>query len=264
MTDYKNILVIKLGALGDFIQMTGWYTAIRHRWPKAHITLLTNRSFFKLAEQSKCFDKLLEDNRTWNPMDYVRIIWRLITEHYDLIIDLQMQARTQKRYYSLARFFSRRAFVWASPKAGHFLVHYTPTKLPFWWGKKQTQKIDFTPENADLSFCKADKKVLAKLPKKYVLLIPGCSPTHPYKRWPASSYRELAKRLEKEGIAIVVLGTNAEKEEIDTICQNNKKAINFCNKSKLWDIPEIASNALPLLEMIQDLNTWRNLAQFLR
>ena len=76
--------------------------------------------------------------------------------------------------------------------------------------------MDFKPESASLSFCKADPKVLVQLPSKYVLLIPGCSPAHPYKRWPAEFYRQLALKLGKEKIYSVVLGTNAEKQEIDT------------------------------------------------
>ena len=103
------------------------------------------------------------------------------------------------------------------------------------------------PELADLSFCKADPKVLATLPKKYVLLIPGCSPTHPYKRWPAESYHLLAKRLAEQNIFSVVLGTNAEKNEIEIICSGNDKALNFCNKSKLLDIPKIAANSLAII-----------------
>ena len=56
MQEYTNILVIKLGALGDFIHMTGWYAAIRHRWPKAKLTLMTGTPFLKLAQKSGYFD----------------------------------------------------------------------------------------------------------------------------------------------------------------------------------------------------------------
>ena len=247
MTNYKNILVIKLGALGDWIHMTGFYSAIRHQWPKAKITLMTARSFFKMAQKSGYFDEYIEDNRTWNPLDYLRIVKAMVSNHYDLIIDLQMQSRTKKRYYPLTRLFTKHAFCWAYPYQGSFWARYIAAKPRLLWGKEKFEKMDFKPESASLSFCKADPKVLVQLPSKYVLLIPGCSPAHPYKRWPAEFYRQLALKLGKEKIYSVVLGTNAEKQEIDTICKGNSHAINFCNKSALLDIPEIAEKSLAII-----------------
>lgn len=247
MDEYKKILVIKLGALGDFIQMTGWYAAIRHRWPEAHITLMTGKAFLKLAQQSGYFDDYVIDNRTWNPLDYIRIMRLLAKGQYDIIFDLQMQKRTKIRYYALGRLWTRYPFVWGVCGGGKFLLKKSDRKLPLVWGKTIYEEIPFIPESASLAFCKAKTEVLQQLPEKYVLLIPGCSPAHPYKRWPADSYRELARRLADQGIYSVVLGTNAEKTEIDLICQGNEKAISFCNKADLLDIPEIAQKSLAVV-----------------
>ena len=247
MQEYKNILVIKLGALGDFVQMTGFFSAIRHRWPEAHITLMTNKAFFKMAQQSGYFDDYIEDNRTKNPLDYIRIIRQILAKRFDMIIDLQMQSRTKKRYYPLLRLFSSGSFSWVYPEKNYLKERHIYQKFPLMWGKDSLGKIEFTPEQAGLGFCKASSSVLSLLPKKYVLLIPGCSPAHPYKRWPAAFYKELALRLTKEGISSVVLGTNAEKQEIETICEGNEKAVNFCNKSALLDIPEIAAHSLAVV-----------------
>ncbi len=244
MTEYTKILVIKLGALGDFIQMTGYYAAIRHRWPKAHITLMTGKSFFKIAQQSGYFDDYIEDNRTWNPWDNIRIIHSLVSNGYDLIIDLQGQKRTRERYYTWTRLLSRRGFSWGDPKRGQLWVRHIFPKCPLTWGKEVLDSFHFVPELPSLSFCQADPALLAQLPKQYVLMIPGCSPTHLYKRWPAESYRALALKVAEQNICSVVVGTNAEKKEIDLICQDNPKAINFCNQSSLMDIPEMAAHAL--------------------
>ena len=51
-----KILVIKLGALGDFIQATGPFKAIRQHHRGAHITLLTTPPFVSLASDSSWFD----------------------------------------------------------------------------------------------------------------------------------------------------------------------------------------------------------------
>lgn len=247
MDEYKKILVIKLGALGDFIQMMGFYAAIRHRWPEAHITLMTGKPFIRLAQQSGYFNDYIEDNRTWRPSDYIRIIKNLATSGYDLIIDLQMQTRTKERYYTLARLWTTKPFQWASLENGYFLIKKTHKKWPLTWGKTEEEELPFSAEAPTLSFCRAHPDVLAQLPQQYVLMIPGCSPDHPYKRWPAARYRALAEKLADQGIYSVVLGTNAEKSEIDLICQGNPKTVNFCNKSSLMDIPEMASKALAIV-----------------
>lgn len=247
MQEYKKILVIKLGSLGDWIQMTGAYAAIRHCWPEAHITLQTGKSFMNMAKQSHYFDDYIEDNRTWNPLDYLRIARTITAGGFDLIVDLQMQKRTKKRYYTLARLWTKTGFCWAYPKNGQLLQRHVFAKPRLLWGKDEEENIDFPLEQANLSFCKANPEVLAALPARYVLMIPGCSPTHPYKRWPADSYRALALRLAEQDIPCVVLGTSAEKNEIDLICRDNPKAVNFCNKSALLDIPQIAEKSLAVV-----------------
>ena len=250
MKDYKNILIIKLGALGDWIHMTGFYATIRKKWPRAHITILTTPPFIKLAQECPSFDDYLIDNRSQSLSEWLRITKTILADgNYDLILDMQCQKRTQKRYYSLARFFTKQKFTWATLRSDDsgFNARETPKKWRFTWGKEKKFFIPMDFEEASLSFCKADPKIIKLLPKKYVLLIPGCSPTHMYKRWPADNYRALALRLAKDNIHTVVLGTNTEHAEIESICRENPKAINFCNKSSLFDIPEIATKAMAVV-----------------
>ncbi len=247
MDNYKNILIIKLGALGDWINLPGWYTAVRERWHNACITLMTGSSFLKLAKASPFFDRYIVDNRTWRPWDWFRIIKIIANGHYDLIIDMQRQPRTKKRYYSLSRFITRGPFVWGTIASRKIDLRITPKKLPFTWGKEEDRELQIQTYPADLSFCTANPDVIKLLPQKYVLLIPGCSPNHPYKRWPAESYQQLALKLAKKKIHAVVIGTNAERSEIEQICADNPYAINFCNKTGLLDIPEIATKSMAVV-----------------
>ncbi|SVC64277.1 uncharacterized protein METZ01_LOCUS317131, partial [marine metagenome] len=50
-----GILVIKLGALGDFIQACGPFKAIREHHSGAKITLLTTKPFASIAVASNYF-----------------------------------------------------------------------------------------------------------------------------------------------------------------------------------------------------------------
>jgi len=52
----ERILVIKLGALGDFVQALGPFAAIRAHHPAADIVLLTTRPYADLGRASGYFD----------------------------------------------------------------------------------------------------------------------------------------------------------------------------------------------------------------
>ena len=61
MIDKQRIQVIKLGALGDFIQAAGPFKAIRLHHKADHITLLTSQDFVDIAIASHWFDHVKVD-----------------------------------------------------------------------------------------------------------------------------------------------------------------------------------------------------------
>jgi ADP-heptose:LPS heptosyltransferase len=63
MSDDTKILIIKLGALGDFIQALGPMAAIRRHHPQAKIVLMTTTPFEKFAEDCGYFDGVIVDER---------------------------------------------------------------------------------------------------------------------------------------------------------------------------------------------------------
>ena len=58
-----KVLVIKLAALGDFIQAIGPFTAIRKHHSESQITLLTTKPFVELAHASRLFDQIWVDKK---------------------------------------------------------------------------------------------------------------------------------------------------------------------------------------------------------
>ena len=63
MSNVERILVIKLSALGDFVQAFGPFSAIRSAHSEAHITLLTTDPYRELAMRSPWFDDVWTDTR---------------------------------------------------------------------------------------------------------------------------------------------------------------------------------------------------------
>ena len=244
----EKILVIKLGALGDFIFASGVMKTIREAYPEAHITLLTGPAYVSLAKMSGYFDAIETDARTRNPKDWWKVCKKVLADNkWDLIFDLQVSSRTKKKYYTLARLLTSYPMKWGLLSSNGFLIKESSLKFPFSWGKTSSSflKMDFKP--VSLAFCYNKSECIKKLPQKYVLMIPGCSAANAYKRWPAKFYGKVAIALAKKGIASVVIGTNAEKEDIETVCKSTPLAVNFCNCNKIIDIPDIAHHALAVI-----------------
>ena len=70
-----RVLVIRLGAFGDFVQSFGPFAAIRRHHPDDHITLLTTAPYARLAADAPWFDAIETDARPawWNIPGVVRL-----------------------------------------------------------------------------------------------------------------------------------------------------------------------------------------------
>jgi len=240
--DQKNILVIKLSALGDFIQCLGPMKAIRDHHPDANITLLTTKPFVSLGEQSGYFDKVEIDER---PKIFQLSKWFLLknklnTPRYDRVYDLQNNDRTSI-YFKL---FKRPKPEWVGVAKGASHRNTSPERkagLAF-YGHKQTlglAGIDNVQIDT-LDWLTGDINQF-NLNKPYALIVAGSAPQHPQKRWP--HYAMLCDALIQKNIQPVLIGTDAERDILDNIARHCNGAINLCGKTKLNDLPTLAHHA---------------------
>lgn len=246
----ERILVIKLGALGDVMMNTGLIQAVVERHPDAEFTLMTHASIVPLMKQSGWFaDFIIDNRRRYRFSELKRICWTELAQRcYDVIYDLQSSHRTLKVYYPLVRFLTRHPLVWGVTTPEYPLPHgiilrRTPAKRAFTWGHETDERIDLAPLPPDISFCHGEHRNFSLLPKRYILIIPGCSPTNPEKRWPAERYRAVSEHFGAKGLGTVVLGTSAEAAEIRAIADGNPHAVDFMDKASLADIPDLARGA---------------------
>ena len=84
----KKILVIKHGSLGDIVFSLPSMMSIREKYPNSIIDLLTENFFCSFLSKSNIFDKILIDNRKNSYFKTLMILFNLIKNKYDLIIDL--------------------------------------------------------------------------------------------------------------------------------------------------------------------------------
>ena len=248
-----RILVIKLGALGDFILSYRAMTAIRAHHRDARISLLTIRSLRPLADACGLFDEIWLDSR---PKVFQWRAWLALARwlnggRFDRVYDLQTADRTG-HYFRLMGFpFARRRPEWSGIVRGCSHRHDAPDRTAKHTLERQADQLaiagiglgDYPP--LDLAWADADVSrhgfVAAGAP--YVLLVPGGSPAHPEKRWPAERYGELARGLAGDGVTPVVVGTEDEAEACATVAAAAPEAVNLCGDSPILEVMALARGA---------------------
>ena len=92
----RRILILRLSALGDFVQALGPAATIRRHHKADHITLLTTAPFAAFASQLGFFDDVMIDRRP-APFDikgWLALRRRLLTGCFDRVYDLQTSQRS--------------------------------------------------------------------------------------------------------------------------------------------------------------------------
>jgi ADP-heptose:LPS heptosyltransferase len=233
-----RILVIRLGALGDFVLSFAPFAAIRAHHPGAEITLLTTSPFAALARAAPWFDRVVVDARPawWNLPGVLSLARRL--RGFDRVYDLQTSTRSS-RYFRLA---GRPA--WSGIAAGCALPHANPARDSLHTLERQREQLamagitGFPPP--DLSWLAG---TIAPPPAPFALLVPGAAPHRPRKRWPAARFAELAAMLHARGLTPVVLGTSAETPLAATVLAACPAALDLTGRTNLPDIASLARAA---------------------
>lgn len=242
MTGAQNILVIKLGALGDFIQALGPMKAIRAYHPDAKISLLTTKPFTDLARQSGYFDDIIIDTRPkwFDVAGWVGLRKVFNDGKYTRVYDLQNNDRTSI-YFNL--FSKKPEWVGVAKGASHRNASPARTAGKAFEGHKQTLALASITriEIDDLSWIVPEHDF--DLPHPYVLIIPGGSEKHPEKRWPTPSYIFVCRSLIEKSITPVLIGTKAEGGVTSAIKDAVPKAIDLTGKTSLFDLPALARGA---------------------
>jgi len=241
----SHVLVIKLGALGDFVQALGPFAAIRHHHKEAKITLLTTAPFQEIAERCGYFDSVWLDRRPkfLQIFDWICLRKALRKARFERVYDLQTSDRTG---FYFALFFPGPFPEWSGIASGCSHPHANSKRVFQHTIARQEEQLKIAGiadvPTASVDWMTADASRF-HLCTPYVLFVPGCSPHHPEKRWPEMYYAALAKLLVERGITPVLIGAIAEAEALAKIEAACPQALNLAGATNLFDIAELARGA---------------------
>ncbi len=238
----REILIIKLGALGDFIQALGPVPAIRRHHQGDRITLLTTPRHAELAAQTRLFDDILVDRRP-RGLDlpgWLRFRHSLRRRHFDRVYDFQTSDRTT--LYALLLLPGPlpewSGIVWRSShphaNAGRDRLHTMDRQA------EQLLMAGIHPVALVPSLPSAGSLPAALASRRFVLLIPGSSPRHHGKRWPVRQYGQLAQRLSGAGYLPVVVGVDGEQELGLTIREACPETVDLVGQTDIAGLATLA------------------------
>jgi ADP-heptose:LPS heptosyltransferase len=260
----KRVLVIKLGAMGDFIQALGAMRVVRATHPSARITLLTTEPFEAFAKACPYFDIVESDGRPKDFKGKADLIRRLRTAAYDMFYDFQNNDRTAQYFLGL----TGKKPHWSGAAKGASHQHMNEHRAEmhnFDRLAEQLQHAGLGPKpQGDPTGWVIGQDVLPSLdwirpafrdPPRfqpeffnlygpYMLLIPGSSPDHPEKRWPVDRFAKIATWVADAGITPVVIGTKAEGDIGTQIMKLEPRAKSVIGRTDLFQLATLSQRAM--------------------
>lgn len=231
--------MIKLGALGDFVQAMGPFQAIRTARPDADITLLTTRPFADLARRSGWFDTVWDTGRPAGMRAHWRLRAQLRSGNFDMVFDLQTSDRSS--LYWQMMWPNRPNLSGIARGASH--PHANPARDHMHTLDRQADQLAMAGISSvpppDAGWMSADITAFS-LPPRFGLMVPGGAPHRPDKRWPADRFAALARDWLEHGLTPVVIGTNADAEWTRQIAQACPDVIDLTGRT---DLPQLAALA---------------------
>ncbi|MBS1102423.1 glycosyltransferase family 9 protein [Gluconobacter sp. Dm-62] len=235
----SRILVIKLGALGDFVQAFGAFASIRAAFPHTTLTLLTTAPFVDLARAAPWFDEILTDDRP--SMGNLPGLWRLSRKlrGYDRVFDLQTSGRS-KTYFRLAG----QPANWSGISDGCCHPHGNPSRNAMHTLARlddQLHDAGVTPLPRSVPHWLEGHGPEIATP--YAVLVPGAAFHRPQKRWPSSRFAEIAKALVAKGIRPVIVGTQAEAPLAQNILHACPTALDLTGQTTMVELAGVLDRA---------------------
>ena len=236
----SNILIIKLGSLGDISQISGVLKDIKETYNDKKIFILTTLPYVELLSKCPYINGVLIDKRLprWNILYLIKLKKLLSKFDFSYVYDLQNSPRTSfyRRFLlNITNWSSTEAILKKGEKKEDFDNESVLERF-----KIQLEHSNVKTNNTlkpDFSWAadNVDKIVNKYFGKKFVLLFPFCSPNLQHKKWPY--FNDLIKiiKTKHSNIEIAIAPGPNEMEDAKKI-----EATSITNQGKILNIMELA------------------------
>lgn len=250
----QRICIIKPSSMGDVVHAMPILSALRGRWPSAHLSWVVNRPFRELLEGHRHLDELIVYDRGRRGVDraglgsMAGLLARLARGRFDLTIDLQgllrsalMVAATRARVrvgMADARegsrwFYTHRVH---APRLGMHAVDRALTVARS-LGALVPEPCFQLPIGEEHR--RWAEEVLGALPRPYIILNVGAQWST--KRWPPEHFAAIGRRaVDEYGGSLIAVGSAGDRPLVDALLRHLGPApvLDLCGRTRL---PQLAA-----------------------
>ncbi|HYS43794.1 MAG TPA: glycosyltransferase family 9 protein [Geobacteraceae bacterium] len=220
MNSFKNILIIKPGAMGDLLQMTPVFRALMKKLPEARISVLVGNvaSADLFRYNPHVYETIVFDRRgEHRSLSALLNLWRrLRAGRYDLVINFQRS--NLKAWFLASAAFPCRTLVYHKAKGRtiHAVVNHLETLAPLGIGPGADLDLEFHSGEEAARFAGELFQANGFEGKKVIALNPGAS--FRIKCWSPERFAALGDLLARELDArIVIVGGGGELDLAEAI-----------------------------------------------
>ncbi len=253
--DARRICIIKPSALGDVVQTLPVLTAVRERFPRAHIAWVVNRSYAELLAGHPHLDEVIAVDRV-RARPWSWSFWRSVGElhetlrdgRFDLVLDIQGLLRSGLMTWATAA--ARRVGLGDS-REGSRLFYTDVVGVPeqitaavdrYWeiaqalGASDRVKQFLVHTTDADREWAERQVKPLAGL---RVAVNPGAR--WATKRWPVEHFAEIAGRLRREsGAGLVIVGGPEDVSAANQLAESlGDDCVNLAGKTTLKQLAAV-------------------------
>ena len=237
---FKKILVVKHGSLGDISFSIFAIASIKKFFCNSTIDLLTEEKYINFLRNSNYFCSIFKDNRK-GIINSLKVILKINKNKYDLIIDLQNSKRTNN-YWFFLKFISKVKINGSRSNCDiQYVIPPQGTESPQQGLYNQLKLIGINEIYQNIDWLA--KNISEINEDKIILIIPGVSKSGKDKQWSPDKFAILASSLEKKGYHICVVGQKSDKEIVETIINGCQKVIDLIDKSPPGVIYSVAKKS---------------------
>lgn len=212
----KNILVVRLGSLGDVILTSATVLNLKINFPDSHIVYLTKERYQPLVECFEGIDEIMTLPQSAGSVDYIKLVLDLDGYNFDSIIDLHGNFRS---WLSRKIITANTRCVYPKRRIERLRIvkkHRIPTAWPHTidlynncieqlGGRVVCKRPIMRPPVAEREISSTLKPVENK--GNVVVIAPGAA--HPNKQWPMERFTEVAVNLHRSHGAVIVWAVTA-------------------------------------------------------
>lgn len=257
---YRNILIVKLSAIGDVIHALPVASALKQQFPEARITWVVEKPAYDILNNNPYIDEIIIfDKANFKTVaGFIKHAPTFITllrqHHFDLVLDLQglfksaaiafLSGAPKRLVYCNARELSHLVGeqICGPHQNGHVVDRYLDVVRALGCAADDPEfAINITAQEAELAVTKL-KQAGMDINKQYIVLIPGTN--WPNKRWPTKHFSQLADKLYDENIIPVIVGSPADTVLArDITAKTNIPPVDLTGKTSLKELSYILKNA---------------------